>query len=373
MSAARAQTVAAPPRSAAGLRRRTPLRSVSFPELVWAHFLRQKALDEGHVYEGEAEERYREFERAFETRHGPIVSAYWCSHQASAVALTVRTRPGMLADAIRLHWATDWATKEAPGLTQVLYRCESLAVQAGEILRDTSKRVAMHRLFNTVAYMLAFAESPAAKDEAAVQKVVESQAKPLDDLQKYYRNAAGRSGQIVYLAGALLGVLPLIVLALVAALFGAFDAGKEAVRTGAVCFAAGGVGALVSVMSRMNSARVGVDWEFGKDTLRTLGSLRPFVGAIFGLMTYFALKSGLVSLDLGSGSQNFYFFVLFSFAAGFSERLAQDMLLGTTVGRLVSRPEEPEPPPEPTPAPTAMEGQQQAEAGTSTDSNSSDR
>ena len=331
------------------LRRRRPVKSVSFPELVVAHFLRQQALAEGHVYEGEAEERYREFERAFEAHHGPIVNVYWCSHQASAVALTLRTRPWTLPDVVRLHWATDWATRDVPGLTHVLYRCETVAIQAGEVLRDTSKRVAMHRLFNMVAYVLAFAESPASKDEAAVQEVVDSQAEPLEELQKYYRNAAGRSGQIVYLGGALLGVLPILLLALVAVLFGAFDAGRESVRTGVICFAAGGVGALVSVMSRMASARIEIDWEFGKDTLRTLGSLRPFVGGIFGVMTYFALRSGLVSLDLGSGSQNFYFYVLFSFAAGFSERLAQDMLLGSTVGRLGVRSDEPVPAPEPPP------------------------
>jgi hypothetical protein len=334
VSVAGAPTVAGEPTSAARERFHKPGQAVSFPELVWAHFLRQRALAEGSVYEGDAEERYREFERVFEARYGEIVNAYWCSGEASGVALTLRARPGMLPDVVRLHWATDWTTKDVPQLTNLLYRCETLAVQVGEVLRDTSKRVAMQRLFNSVAHILAFAESAGAKDPTAVKEVVDSQSAQLDDLAKYYRGAAGRSGQIVYLGGALLGVLPFLVLAIVAALFGAFDAGQDSVRTGAVCFAAGAVGALVSVMSRMNSNRVSVEWEFGKDTLRTLGSLRPFVGGVFGLMTYFALKSGLVSLDLGDGEKNFYFYVLFSFAAGFSERLAPDMLLGTTIARL---------------------------------------
>jgi hypothetical protein len=76
---------------------------------------------------------------------------------------------------------------------------------------------------------------------------------------------------------------------------------------------------------------VTVDWEFGKDTLRTLGALRPFVGGVFGLATFFALKSGVIALDIASGSRSTYFYILFAFAAGFSERLAQDMLLGPTV------------------------------------------
>jgi hypothetical protein len=345
------------------IRRGRAADPVAFPELVWAHHLRQQELhDGGEPYAGPAQERYRRMQSEFEARHGDIVAAYWSTAEASGVALTLRTRPGLLADIVRLHWATDWTTRELPQLTSLLFRCESLAVQVGEVLRDTSKRVAMHRLFNVVSFVLAFAESPSVKDGAAVKEMIELQSRQLDDLEKYYRNAAGRSGQVVYLSGALLGVLPFLLLGLVAGLFGAFDAGKEAVRTGALCFAAGGVGALVSVMSRMNTGRTGVDWEFGKDTLRTLGSLRPFVGGVFGLATYFGLRSGLVSLDLGNGSQNFYFYVLFSFVAGFSERFAKDMLLGSTLGRAGGGKDELPPSPPLTVPPAALTPGAEADA-----------
>jgi hypothetical protein len=369
MTVAGAPTIAVEPREERGprtIRRfgRRGYEPVSFPELVWVHHLRQKELKDERIdpYSGPCEQRYRRMEAAFEARYGEIVNTYWCSTEASGVALTLRPRPGMLPDLVRLHWATDWTTRAAPGLTNILYRCETLAVEIGEVLRDTSKRVAMSRLFNSVSYVLAFAESPSVTDKEAVQRVVEAQTAELDDLERYYRGAAGRSGQIVYLSGALLGVLPFLVLALVAALFGAFDAGREAIRTGAICFTAGALGALVSVMSRMNTNKVNVDWEFGKDTLRTLGSLRPFVGGIFGLMTYFGLESGLVSLKIGdgggNGTNNFYFYV-FSFAAGFSERLAQDMLLASTMGAGGKKSDEP-PPVEP--PPVTATGQMSGEA-----------
>ena len=83
-------------------------------------------------------------------------------------------------------------------------------------------------------------------------------------------------------------------------------------------------------MSRLNSGRVNVDWEFGKDTLRTLGALRPFVGGVFGVATFFALKSGVVALQVGDETKSSYFYILFAFIAGFSERFARDMLLGAT-------------------------------------------
>jgi hypothetical protein len=129
----------------------------------------------------------------------------------------------------------------------------------------------------------------------------------------------------------LLGMVPLALLIVLALILKLADSNDAAVRVAILCFAAGGVGALVSVMSRMNSGRVRVDWEFGKDTLRTLGALRPFVGGIFGLITFFALKSGVVALDIADAKRSTYFYVLFAFAAGFSERFAQDMLLGSTV------------------------------------------
>src|SRR5262245_61226680 len=168
MSVAGAPTMAAEPRKGSRPRavrrfgRRAP-ESVSFPELVWVHFLRQKELKDKDIapYSGPVEQQYRRMAAAFEARNGVIVNTYWCSTEASGVALTLRTRPGMLPDLVRLHWATDWTTREAPELTNVLYRCETLAVEIGEVLRDTSKRVAMSRLFNSVSYILAFAESPA--------------------------------------------------------------------------------------------------------------------------------------------------------------------------------------------------------------------
>jgi hypothetical protein len=116
----------------------------------------------------------------------------------------------------------------------------------------------------------------------------------------------------------------------------------------------------------MNTNKVNVDWEFGKDTLRTLGSLRPFVGGVFGLVTYFGLQSGLVSLQIGDGggdkgTENFYFYV-FSFVAGFSERFAQDMLLASTMGAGGKKEDEAPPPVESQLPPVTATGQTSVEA-----------
>jgi hypothetical protein len=340
MTAGAASSAEAPQEEGLARRLRGQPRSrpVSFPELVWAHHLRQEELKDPNTlpYEGPCEERFRDFEHRFEMAHGEIVASYWCSNEASGVAMTIRRRPLILPDVVELHWATDWSTKEHPLLAALLYRCENLAVRVHEVLRDTSQRIAMQRLFIAVSYILGFAESERAKNEKAVAELEEMVNKELAGIKQYYEQAAVRSGQIVYVVGMLLGMVPMVLLGLLAWLLRIVDLGTPAGRIGVFCFAAGSVGALVSVMSRMTSRRVQIDWEFGKDTLRTLGALRPFVGAVFGLMTYFALKSGVIDLNV-SGEESSYFFVLFAFAAGFSERLAQDMLLASTIEGLPRR------------------------------------
>jgi hypothetical protein len=315
------------------VRRKRATRTVSFPELVWLHFLRQQELQQGRhkPYEGPAEDRYRRFVQRFEEEHGRIVDAYWCSNQASAVALTVKRRPLMLPDVVRLHWATDWATKEKPKLMTLLYRCESLAVRVHEVLRDTSQRLAMQSLFTVISFLLGFGETERSHNDRAVAEIDRNTRQELKRVELYYHKAAARSGQIVYVGGMLLGMVPVALLIVLALVLRVADSHNLAARQGMLCFAAGAVGALMSVMARMNSGRVRVDWEFGKDTLRTLGSLRPFVGGIFGLMTFFALKSGVVALDIADAKRSTYFYILFAFVAGFSERFAQDMLLGPTV------------------------------------------
>jgi len=311
-------------------RRRGP--SISFPELVWLHHLRQDELKhhKRDPYEGPAETRYRAAIERFEEDNGPIVEAYWCTEEASAVAVTLKRRPLILPDVVRLHWATDWSTKDQPTLMALLYRCEALAVRVHEVLRDTSQRLAMQSLYTVMSYLLAFGETERAKNEQAVEQIERTTRQELKSINSYYHRAAVRSGQIVYVGGMLLGLLPLAGLIAVAILLRVADWSNVSVRIALVCFAAGGVGALISVMSRMNAGRVNVDWEFGKDTLRTLGALRPFVGGVFGVATFFALKSGVVALQVGDQTKSSYFYILFAFIAGFSERFARDMLLGAT-------------------------------------------
>ncbi|HSS80642.1 MAG TPA: hypothetical protein VLK24_05550, partial [Gaiellaceae bacterium] len=187
-------------------RRSRAEHSVSFPELVWLHHLRQEELKKrGHdPYEGPGEQRYRRYLHWFEEEHGKIVDSYWCINDASGVALTVKRRPLMFPDVVRLHWATDWTTKDKPKLMNILYRAEGIAVRVHEVLRDTSQRLAMQSLFTVFSHVLGFSETDRAHNDRAVAELDRETRSELKGIESYYQRAAVRSGQIVYVGGMLL-------------------------------------------------------------------------------------------------------------------------------------------------------------------------
>jgi hypothetical protein len=110
-------------------------------------------------------------------------------------------------------------------------------------------------------------------------------------------------------------------------LFGNYSA--DSARTFFICYAMGAVGAIVSVMMRMASKTGAgfVVYEVGRPSLRRIGSFRPIIGAVFGVVVYFALKSDLITLKTSSG-QTDYFYATIAFIAGFSERRARILLGG---------------------------------------------
>src|SRR5438105_3199475 len=96
-----------------------------------------------------------------------------------------------------------------------------------------------------------------------------------------------------------------------------------------IAVAMGALGAIISVMSRMaGRGSFSADYEGGRKMVRRLGSLRPFIGAIFALALYFGFASRLV--QLGTEQRTIDFYATVSFLAGFSERWARVMLDSTS-------------------------------------------
>jgi hypothetical protein len=89
-------------------------------------------------------------------------------------------------------------------------------------------------------------------------------------------------------------------------------------------------GALTSVFQRITTGKLLLDFTAPRYQLRLLGSVRPFIGALFGCVAYFAVVAGLLTSGQSASNSartiSLGFFAVVGFAAGFSERFATDML-----------------------------------------------
>jgi hypothetical protein len=145
--------------------------------------------------------------------------------------------------------------------------------------------------------------------------------------------AAQRSAQERYALGMSLGMAAL--LAVCAMLGGVFALADVPAWTG-VAFLSGGIGAVLSVLQRMTTGRLQLDYHAGPQMLRILGGVRPFVGAVFGIALFAFLEGDWLS-SFTTPSSPLAFYAALGFLAGFNERWAQDMIAGS--GRTLAIPD----------------------------------
>jgi hypothetical protein len=145
------------------------------------------------------------------------------------------------------------------------------------------------------------------------------------------RSLIQRQARFEYFLGVLIGAVATIVLF---SLLGwlALVRWPEAISvagfTGATI--AGTIGAVVSVTQRIATNNLTLDFTAPRAQKMFLGGVRALMGAIFAAIVYFALLGGMLSVhgapDPAPTPAAFAFFSLAGFAAGFSERLATDVL-----------------------------------------------
>jgi hypothetical protein len=307
----------------------------SFSDLVRAHYKWEKGRKSRNGAASlEAEEEYKAKLADFQDKEGTLQSIYWSTQNASAVALTigndVRSKRNPFAETdmrVELHRVTDWVTKNAEEVAELLHECDTLAIRAREILRGTTQRITLQLIYSVEEHVLGYIERSDrernAKDE---KKMVASERAELARIEKYYLRSGAKAGRIVYATGMLVGAALIVAIcAGVAVLlkhpFNYWTGHKDAQYL-VLCTGAGAVGALVSVLSRMSSGdndRFSIDFEVGRPLLRRLGLYKPFVGSVFGVATYFLLAGGLLPTTSPNGNR-LYFYGIIAFLAGFSER-----------------------------------------------------
>lgn len=295
--------------------------TASFGELVQAHFDWCRERQDGPA--GRARTSYEAALARFERRHGRIVGAYWCTHVQSAVALTEQARlRGWLGPTYTLHRATDWATHDAAGVAGELHRCDELAVRAGTVLTGVRRRICMRLVLACASHLLTLVDARAGHaDDAKTKAAVERERAAIAKAEAYYREAANGQAQMVYFGGM---AAVAVTLSIVAAVWLTLDWSSPV-----AALIAGAVGAVVSVIQRINTGKFTLEYDVGGPYAFFLGGLRPLIGGAFAMAISFAFGGGLLHLPVASGettdARRLALLVL-AFVAGFSERWAQDTL-----------------------------------------------
>jgi hypothetical protein len=283
------------------------------------------------------EQEYHDLVVSFQRSEGEIVRAYWCTTEASAVVLTEKRKrlgwlPWRRLGSLRLHRETEWVTADAPVIAELLHNGDTLAIRINRVLTQEPRRIAMEWVFSEQSYLLGFVERMGGRPSRRnTDATVARHQLQVDRIERYYDRAANKAARIRYFIGMLVGLLFVAALgalvAVVIELFAHLDLGADSTRKFYACFGAGAVGAMVSVMTRMRQRDgVTLDYEVGAGLILMLGAFRPVLGAIFGVLAYFALASDFLGVTPPSPDTAFFFYALIAFAAGFSERFAHVIL-----------------------------------------------
>ena len=314
----------------------------SFTELIYAHYAWWREL-RGDGVTAATQSHYDELRDAFEREHGPIVRAYWCSHVESAVALTEqKARFG--GPRFSFYRETHWATRDQPDIANEMYRCDELAVRATTVLTGVRQRICMNLVMASAEHLMSLVDRRAAHDDPkASAAMLEHERATIERTEAYYKEAANGQAQIVYFAGMALVVL---LISLIATIWLSITW-----ATPVAALVAGSIGALVSVVQRINSGQFDLEYDVGKPYALFLGGLRPLIGGSFAMVLTFAFTGGLLHLPVAENETNTnrrLALLVISFLAGFSERWAQDTLVAAVPG--IGKKADPPPAPPPAPA-----------------------
>jgi hypothetical protein len=311
-----------------------PEPPVTFSELVYTHYVWWHEERNGGASE-QATADYHHMLRRFEREHGRVVQSFWCSHVESGVALTERPRR-FGRSGFTLHRETDWATKRFPEIASQLHRCDELAIKARTVLTGVRQRICLHLVAVAAGHLLSLVDTASSPQSTAERRAaLKEEQEAVARAERYFRAAANGQAEIIYFAGM---VVVALVVSLAALLFLHFEW-----RVGVAALVAGAIGAVVSVIQRINARSFHVDYDVGRWYAFFLGGLRPLIGGAFAVALAFAFDSGMLHLPIASSDSKdkHLALVVISFLAGFSERFAQDTLASVVPQ---AAPEKPPPP-----------------------------
>ena len=285
--------------------------------------------------------------RAFVESHGEVVEAYFSARRDAAVLLTSKPKTGLRKffggrDTLRIYREVSYLMRdEGQHFGRLFEHHDELRIRTRLVLRGMSQRIALYRLVASMGRVLGYldddqretvrksgTEQQKQELEARDKRFVDAELKEVEDLARFYDAAAAREAKLVYLKAMALGLVLLAALAIPIGIgLGAADIAAIDLTDFFAAFIAGSLGAFVSVLTRMSSDNFEVNHEIGRAYLYVLAMVAPFIGAVSGVLVYFAIASEVVlQLAVTDPAKRFAVFVLLAFVSGFSERFMKSII-----------------------------------------------
>jgi hypothetical protein len=280
----------------------------------------------------EASKEYDEAVSAFRSAHGdPEARVSILRDSGLGVYLTTtEVRWCVLSRVVRYDWAD--------GL-RLLYRIDAVAEQARDwwAKDDKDRQAILGRSYDIMTAIFAAVHREhmhrqahgVAEDAPVSERYKNNLAALVPEVARaegILDNAAQRKTQANYGRGMWWGAVAIVVLC---ALIGAVFYGFDTPAWYGVALPCGAAGALVSVLQRMTTGRLQLDVHASPRMTRYYGALRPVIGGIFGTALFVLLEGGLLPAIEVAEDSLLPFYAGVGFLAGFNERFAQDMLVGS--------------------------------------------
>jgi len=290
-----------------------PLPEASAHELVKFYYgTRHEDAEKSRLYR----EGYPFVHAAFERTHGRILSQFYARHSLRAVLLTDRDELEVVWDGV-----------QDPRLGSLLSEFDALLVRAHRLLKDEDRTLFAKSGFGLASRIFSDVDAADGRETSVPDAAVAGHRATFHRLTTFVEHAALRRARMRYVGGASVGFL-LVALTVVLSWFTPQYSPGEWLRVWLASGAAigGGLGALLSVVQRLQSGNLEIDYGVGPDIVWWNGVIRPLVGVASSLVILVLIGAGWVPLPVPEAVDPFDWFTAIGFFAGFSERWARDTL-----------------------------------------------
>ena len=283
------------------------------------------------------EEEYKEKLRLFISQNGEILNMYICEHSENVTMLC--QKKGKFFSSTKTSFFTQYNLGYIPEIEKLLIKIDFLAAESSRSLRGKALENCLGIIYKVAKNTLGVIDSmedrklKSLDEDENLAKTVQVIENNLVHADEYHKKAIKFSTQKDYFLGNIIGFSILAAIFLPILILRSQEIHNltpEEITMACLIYygsIGGGIGAIISVMNRVNSGNLQLSNEPDPVSTRIIGIIRPVIGGVFGILILILFHSGFSAFSLiGDELKIMSNFIVLSFIAGFFERFVPDIL-----------------------------------------------